>query len=74
MAILIVAVIGGYLHREEDSEILGWQPARSTRAESKRELVEINQMLAAQNELRRRRGAPERSLDEVTENMRDAYR
>lgn len=74
LAILIVAVIGGYLHREDDAEMLGWQPGRSTRAESKRELVEINQMLAAQNELRRRRGAPERSLDEVTEDLGDAYR
>jgi hypothetical protein len=78
LAILIVAIIGGYLHREDDAEMLGWpRPGTApgaARAEAKREILEINQMLAAQNELRRRRGVPERSLDEVTEDLGDAYR
>jgi hypothetical protein len=74
LAILIVAVIGGYLHREDDTEMLSWPQPGSARADAKREVLEINQMLAAQNELRRRRGVPERSLDEVTEELDDAYR
>jgi len=74
LAILIVAVIGGYLHREDDTEMLSWPRPGAVNAEAKREILEINQMLAAQNELRRRRGAPERSLDEVTEDLGDAYR
>ena len=44
--------------------LLEWKPTRSPEVEAENEIDDVEQMLAAQNELRRRRGVPERTLDE----------
>jgi hypothetical protein len=61
----IVAVIVGVLflidhfYAGNNAELLDWKPTRSPEAEAKNEIDDVQQMLEAQNEMRRRRGAPE---------------
>lgn len=66
LVILLLALVGGYLYRGYDAELLDWKPTRSPETEVRLHSGEIDQLLAAQNELRRRRGAPERSLEQAT--------
>jgi len=65
--LVVVALLAGHFHEDGYGELLDWKPTRSPQREVELELGELDQMLAAQNRYRRRRGAPERSLDEVTE-------
>ena len=53
------------LHPRSGADVLGWTPARSAQLEAENELDDVAQMIAAQNELRRRRGAAERTEAEV---------
>ena len=52
-------------------DILDWKPTRSPEAEAQNEVDDIAQMIAAQNELKRRRGAPEISEDEIEARVRE---
>jgi len=45
--------------------VLDWTPTRSVETEVELELDDIDQMLEAQNERRRRRGLPDRTEDDV---------
>jgi hypothetical protein len=56
------------------ADVLDWKPTRSPEVEAQDELDDIEQMVAAQNELRRRRGAPERSGDELADEVRREQR
>ena len=47
------------------AEQLDWQPTRSVETEVELELDDIDQMLEAQNERRRRRGLADRTEDDV---------
>src|SRR3954451_12415605 len=47
------------------AEQLDWKPTRSVETEIELELDDIDQMLEAQNERRRRRGLPDRTEDDV---------
>lgn len=47
------------------AEVLDWKPTRSPQLEAELEQGDIEQMLDAQNERRRLRGAPERTLDDL---------
>ena len=47
------------------AEQLDWKPTRSVETEVELELDDIDQMLEAQNERRRRRGEPDRTEDDV---------
>jgi hypothetical protein len=63
--LLAIALLAGHFYRGRDAELLDWQPTRSATTEVNLELGEIDQMLEAQNRSRRRRGLPERSLEDV---------
>lgn len=65
--LLSIALLAGHLHQDGYAELLDWKPTRSPEREVELELSELEQMLAAQNRYRRERGAPERSLDEVSQ-------
>ena len=67
LLLLSLALIAGHFHRDGYAELLDWKPTRSPEREVELELGDIQQMLAAQNRHRRRRGAAERTLDEVIE-------
>jgi hypothetical protein len=66
LVLLALALLAGHFHRDGYAELLDWKPTRSPELEVELELGDIEQMLAAQNRHRRRRGAPERTFDEVT--------
>ena len=40
-------------------DLVDWKPTRSPEVEAQNEVDDVRQMLEAQNEMRRRRGAPE---------------
>jgi hypothetical protein len=65
---LIFVAIGKY-HPASGAEVLDWKPTRSPEVEAELELDDVQQMLEAQNERRRRRGAPERTEEEIAEEV-----
>lgn len=60
-----VIVVVGHLYPGEDAELLDWFPTRSPSVEVQNELDDVRQMLEAQNEMRRRRGAPEMTEEDL---------
>jgi hypothetical protein len=60
----------GFYSPRSGADVLGWRPTRSPAAESQDELDDIAQMLEASNALRRRRGAAERTEDDVADAVR----
>ena len=60
----------GFYSPRSGADVLGWRPTRSPEAESQNELDDVAQMLEASNALRRRRGAAERSEDDVADAVR----
>ncbi len=64
-AAFVAVLLLGYYYPGTGADVLDWRPTRSIELEAELELDDVEQMLAAQNERRRRRGAPERSLAEI---------
>jgi hypothetical protein len=54
-----VLVFVGHLYPGGAAELVDWRPTRSPEVEVQNELDDVRQMLEAQNEMRRRRGARE---------------
>lgn len=66
LVVLIGALLAlGRFYPGSGADVLDWKPTRSLETEAELELDDVDQMLAAQNERRRRRGERERSLEEV---------
>jgi ribosomal protein L21 len=61
---LIFLAIGRY-HPVSGAEVLDWKPTRSPEVEAELELDDVDQMLEAQNERRRRTGRPELTEEQV---------
>ncbi|HEY7456979.1 MAG TPA: hypothetical protein VH703_06855 [Solirubrobacterales bacterium] len=61
MVALIVGVllVIGHFYQGSSSDLVDWKPTRSPEVEAQNEIDDVRQMLEAQNEIRRRRGAPE---------------
>jgi hypothetical protein len=58
----ILLLIGHY-YPGSSADLIDWKPTRSPDVEVQNEIDDVRQMLEAQNEMRRRRGAPE--IDEA---------
>lgn len=73
-----VLVLVGHFYPGSGADLVDWKPTRSYEDEARLEEEDISQMLAAQNKMRRRRGAPEvteRELrNEVAEDERNRLR
>jgi hypothetical protein len=54
-----VLVVVGHFYPGDDASLIDWFPTRSPEVEVQNEVDDVRQMLEAQNEMRRRRGAPE---------------
>ncbi len=67
LGLLVIAVLAAHFHGDGYADILDWTPTRSPEREAELQISDVAQMLAAQNRYRRQRGAPERTLEEVTE-------
>jgi hypothetical protein len=64
LLVLVVVALGRW-SPVSPREFLDWKPTRSYEDEVRLELEDIDQMLEAQNERRRRSGRPELSEDDV---------
>jgi hypothetical protein len=62
---VIGSLLLGLFSKRSALDILDWKPTRSPELEAANEVDDVAQMIAAQNELRRRRGKPERTQEEV---------
>ncbi len=70
VGIIVAILLLGLYHPRTGAEILDWKPTRSPEAEAQNELDDVAQMIAAQNEMRRRRGAAEITEEEIEERVR----
>jgi hypothetical protein len=65
VAVIVGAIVlAGHFYKGSSADLVDWKPTRSAEVEAQNELDDVRQMLEAQNEMRRRRGAPE--VDEGT--------
>jgi hypothetical protein len=68
--VVAACILLGLFSKRSALDILDWKPTRSPQVEAENEVDDVEQMLAAQNELRRRLGKPERTLDEIRSEWR----
>jgi hypothetical protein len=54
-----VLLLVGHFYPGSSADLVDWKPTRSPEVEVQNEIDDIRQMMEAQNEMRRRRGAPE---------------
>jgi hypothetical protein len=72
LAFFVIAVLLlGVFSNRSPRDYLDWKPARSPEAQAQDELDDVAQMIEAQNELKRRRGAPEITEEEIEERVRE---
>jgi len=67
---LVVVIVGvlfliDHFYKGSNADLLDWKPTRSPEVEAQNEIDDVQQMLEAQNEMRRRRGLPERDEQEL---------
>ena len=60
-----VILLVGHLYPGSGADLLDWKPTRSYETEIELEQDDVQQMIDAQNEMRRRRGAPELTAEEL---------
>jgi hypothetical protein len=73
LAFFVISVILlGIFSRRSPREYLDWKPTRSPEVEAENDVDDLEQMLEAQNAIRRRRGAPELSMDEIERRWRES--
>ena len=65
VAMVVVLLLLGAFHPKSGAEVLGWKPTRSPELEAQNEIDDIEQMVAAQNALRRRHGKADRSEEDI---------
>jgi uncharacterized protein YkwD len=64
-----VILLVGHFYPGSGADLLDWKPTRSYETEVQLEADDVQQMLEAQNEMRRRRGAPELTPEELNEKV-----
>ena len=67
---VIATILLGVFSKRSALDILDWKPTRSPEVEAANEIDDVEQMIAAQNDIRRRLGKPERTLDEIQSEWR----
>ena len=69
-----VLVLVGRHYPGTNAELIDWKPTRSPEVEAQNEIDDVRQMMDAQNEMRRRRGAPEMTEAELQEKVAEDER
>ena len=67
--VVLVLVLIGRFYPGTGADILDWRPTRSYETEIELEMQDVEQMIEAQNQYRRRRGEPDLTEDEVRESV-----
>lgn len=60
-----VLLIVGHYYPGSSAGLVDWYPTRSPEVEAQNEIDDIRQMMEAQNEMRRRRGVPEMTEEDL---------
>jgi hypothetical protein len=60
-----VLLVVGHFYPGSSASLVDWYPTRSPEVEAQNEIDDIRQMMEAQNEMRRRRGAPEMTEEDL---------
>jgi hypothetical protein len=68
---LIMVALARAFEGNSVSEFLDWKPTRSPDVEAQNEIDDVQQMIDAQNALRRKRGAEEITEDDVRRQARE---
>ena len=63
--LVLFLVLVARAHPGSGADLVDWRPTRSPEVEAELELDDVQQMIAAQNEMRRRRGAGELTQDDA---------
>ncbi len=63
--IIAIILVVGHFYPGSSGDLVDWVPTRSPEVEAQNEIDDVRQMLEAQNEMRRRRGAPEMTEAEL---------
>ena len=69
---VVLVLLLGVFSKRSARDYLDWKPTRSPEVEAQNDVDDIEQMIEAQNEMRRRRGAPETSVEEIRERWRES--
>ena len=65
-----VLLVVGHFYPGSSAGLVDWVPTRSPEVEAQNEIDDVRQMMEAQNEMRRRRGAPEMTEEELQRKRR----
>ena len=68
---VVFVLLLGVFSKRSARDYLDWKPTRSPEVEAQNEVDDVAQMIEAQNELKRRRGAPEITEEEIAERVRE---
>jgi hypothetical protein len=68
---VIMVVLARAFDRNSVADIIDWKPTRSPEVEAQNEIDDVRQMIEAQNEYRRKRGAPEITEEDVERQARE---
>jgi hypothetical protein len=68
--VITILLLGAFSQRSP-REFLDWKPTRPPEVEAQNEIDDVEQMIEAQNAMRRRRGAAELSEQEIEERVRE---
>jgi len=71
MVLLVVGVLVliEHFYTGNNAELLDWKPTRSPELEAQNEVDDVQQMLEAQNEMRRRRGLGDRNEQQLRDEV-----
>jgi hypothetical protein len=72
--IIGVVLVVGHYYPGTGGDLVDWTPTRSPEVEAQNEIDDVRQMLEAQNEMRRRRGAPELTEAELQKKVAEDER
>jgi hypothetical protein len=68
---LILVALTRAFERTSVADLIDWKPTRSPEVEAQNEVDDVRQMIEAQNEYRRKRGAPEITEEDVERQARE---
>jgi hypothetical protein len=67
---VVFVLLLGLFSKRSAIDILDWKPTRSPEVEAQNDIDDVQQMIDAQNAIRRRRGLPDRDEEEIEESVR----
>ncbi len=69
--LVAVLLLIGHFYPGSGADLVDWKPTRSYEDEAQLEEQDVQQMIEAQNEMRRRRGAPEMTERELRQKVKE---